>query len=272
MGLDVTNSKQVAGVSPAAFRDVGTLHRDAIAAADRLATPTAISTTADVATGGSLLASTTYKVNYAGFNRWGPTICPSAASRATAADASNTHVIRVTVPQLAGADGYDLFLSTDAAPLWVARITEAQRAAGVTITALGTVDATSPGAGKVDVQVVGSGVASTASPFDINNAWTPGAVTAVDCRGFSKAKVLVKLALTDLRSLPTCKIGVFLANQLSSGDWHQVGVLDLAPLSALGKPLLQELDVDVHGSSGLIALVNTLTGQGAAVSIWVELA
>ena len=50
--------------------------------------------------------------------------------------------------QSAGATVYDLFLSTAAAPLWVARITETQRAAGVTITAVGTVSATSPGAGK----------------------------------------------------------------------------------------------------------------------------
>jgi hypothetical protein len=252
-------------------RSAGVLHRSAITEIDKLAVP-ASPTVADVGTGGSLAFSTTYNCTLAAHNRWGTTTAPAVGSVATAADAVNTHVARVTTAAVTGADGYDLFLSVDAAPKWVARVTEAQRAAGVTVTAVGTVIATSPGANLIDIRVVGTGLASTANPFAANNAYKASIPVAVDCSGYSVARLLVKLAVTDLRSLPTLKLAVFLANQVSVADLMLSSLNTINLLTAAGEVLEQELRVVVDGSTGIVVLVDTISGQGAACSVWVELA
>src|SRR3990167_2112179 len=118
-------------------RSTGTLHRSAIAAVDKVAAP-ANPTVADVTTSGSLLANTTYYLGVAAVSHQNgsadiigvSTVNASVQSQATAADASNTHIIRATIAQVTGADGYLIFCSTDAAPKLVAYITEAARAAG----------------------------------------------------------------------------------------------------------------------------------------------
>ncbi len=203
-------------------------------------------------------------------NRWGST---------TGANVQNitpnvNQAVRFSISQVTGAEWYDIFLSTDAAPLWVGRITEAQRAAGGFI--ISTVGTTTAGggapAGSVDIGIVGTGVAWNVTPFDINNAWTPTLVTAIDCTGFATAHILASLSVTDLRSLPTCKLAVFCANKLSASDYYHVSDLDLAPLSALGKSLQQQLDVSVYGASGLVVLLHTIAGTGSALTVYVELA
>lgn len=259
-------------IRPSSRRNAGVLHRDAITAVDKLSVPTA-ATGADVATGGSLLANTTYNMTVAAQNRWGATTVPAVAAVTTAADASNTHVFRATLTQVTGADGYDLFLSTAANPLWVARITEAQRAAaGTIVTGVGTVGSGGPNpAGTVDIRVVGTGVASNANPFGSNNAYTPASPTAVDCTGFSRAHLMVKLAVTDLRSLPTLKLVLFHKNQISTADFVLDVIQTVDLLTQVGEPLLRDYLLDVDGSTGLVVLVDTITGQGAACSVWVEL-
>ena len=253
-------------------RNVPVLHRDSITAIDKLAVPTA-ATGADVATGGVLLASTTYNMTYAAFNRWGVTTVPAVVAVATAADASNTHVFRATLTAVTGADGYDLFMSTAAAPLWVARITEAQRAAaGTTVTAVGTIGSGGPnGAGTVDIRVVGTGLASTANPFAVNTAYTPSTPAAIDCTGRGQAHILTKLAVTDLRSLPTLKILPFLKNGLSTADYHALTLQTVNLLTAAGECQEQEFRINVDGAIGLVVLVDTISGQGAAANIWVDL-
>lgn len=119
-------------------RTGGVLHRSSVATADKVATPAA-PTVADITTGGVLLAATAYKATVSAATQSGNTAAPAAATLTTASDASNTHGARVTVAQVAGAQFYDMFLSTDAAPKWVGRITEAQRAAGVAIRSVGGV-------------------------------------------------------------------------------------------------------------------------------------
>jgi hypothetical protein len=483
---------------------VPVLHRSGVTAADKLAVP-AVSA-ADVATGGGLLHNTAYKASAAAYNRWGPTTAPAAASVTTADDASDTHMVRIAVSQSPGADGYDIFMSTDANPKWVGRITEAERAAGVAIrlldvpsgdlaagvagkirtalaadtavngffvvsgagadviltartaaandatlnistangtcagltaeptsanttagvapvlqvetatvvetvpgtlvagnatvivtasgmtgsprtvsvavatndtaaqvaakiaTALG-LDAdvsafftvTNPGgapttvvltslaaaandatmnidvdngtcsgltdeptsvhttagvagvlqvetatvvgtittagnaavvvtaagmtgsphtvpvavslaegvAGSVDVGLVGTGVASTAAPFAVNNAYTPGGLTPINCSGWSKARCLVALAVADLRSAPSLILTLFYANEASPNDWHQGASTTLTLLAAVGEALEQQVDLDVGDAASIAVLVESIAGQGAACSIWV---
>jgi hypothetical protein len=249
-------------------RGSSTLHRSGITAVDKLAVPSS-PTVADVTTGGSLLANTAYNCTLAAANKWGPTTCPAVGTVTTANDASNTHVARVTTTAVTGATHYDLFLSTAANPLWVARITEAQRAAGVTITAVGTVDPTSPGANLVDIRVVGTGVASNAAPFNVNNAYNFSGITPVSLVGFNQFIFTFKMTVTDLRSLPTLAIAIFEVNASVAGDYHFILASTPTLLSAR-TPLLLRGSASVNGNSGVIALVDTLSGQGASVDIYVE--
>ena len=257
-------------------RGATTLHRNAITAVDKIAAPVAMTSGATAATGGSLAASTTYNMVASAYNRWGVTAVPAVLGQATGAGAPSTHVVKGTLAQVTGADGYDLFMGTPAAPLWVDRITEAERASanGVEITAVGTHQAGAAlGAGVIQFNVVGTGVASTSANFAQNNAYTPAAagITAIDCSGYEKMMVMVKLALTDLRSAPSLSIVPFVRNELSTDDWHadSIGILSL--LGALGQPLVGELALDVRAAANVKLLIDTIAGQGAAASIWYAL-
>ena len=259
------------------IRAAGVLHRDAITAIDKI-TPfvTGNITTADNGAGtGSLTASLTYDIAVVPGNRWGPTsIQATINTQATAAYGGNTGSIRLTFGAATGADWYDIFLSDAAAPLWVARVTEAQRAAGdFEVTAVGTV-ASGGGnpAGTVDVNVAGTGIATSNAVFVQNNAYTPATPTAISCADYAKAMLKIKLALTDLRSAPTLRLVPFFRNELSTGEWHQGSIVTVALLGALGQSLEQEFELDVRDTDNLVILVDTISGNGAACSICIELA
>lgn len=257
-------------VKNAPARTTSVLHRTGVTAIDKVAVPTAV-TVADVATGGSLLAATTYNVTWAAGTPQGITTVPANGSVTTASDASNTHVARVTTTQVTGATYYDLFLSTGANPLWVARVTEAQRAAGVTVTAVGTVTATSPGANKIDIRVVGTGVASNAAPFTVNNAYVFTGITPVDCRGATTALIYNYVTVTDLRSAPTLNFSVWTAPMNNTDGYVPVSTNVVGLLTAIQRPLTGVQVVNVQAASQLIVAVDAITGQGAAVDFWVDL-
>lgn len=246
-------------------RDGGVLHRDAITAVDKC---TAITiTAADQAAVAGSLTAVSHGIGVAPGNIYGSV---GVSALVTVTPTVNKS-IDITVPQSTGATYYDIFLSTaTTAPLWVARVTEAQRAAGAAVTAVATVGA-GGSAGVVNVQVVGTGIASTNAVFAQNNAYTPASVTAIDCTGRTKARVLVKAVLTDLRSAPTLRLIPFFSNQTDATAFHQGSQMIVNLLSDLGQALYQEFDLDVSGTTGLKILVGSLTGQEIAVSVWVEL-
>ena len=154
--------------------------------------------------------------------------------------------------------------------------------AKVTVTALGMpnspkevavplVATTGPGAGKIDVYCLGTGLADNVAPFTVNNAYTPASVASVFCgAGKEKAKVLVKLDVDDLRSLPSLVLSYFFKNDMSAGDWHFKSSQALSLLGAAAQPLEQCFDIDILGNSGLAVLVDSITGQGATASVWIE--
>jgi len=244
-------------------RTAGVLHRSAIAAVDKLANVTI--TAADQAGVVGVMANAVHRVAVAPGNKWG-TVGASAIVTVTP---TLDKTVDITVPQSAGAEYYDVFFSTDAAPLWLGRVTEAQRAAGCAITAVGVVGA-GGSAGVVNVRLVGTGIATTNAVFAQNNAYTPASVTEIDTTGRQKAYIYVKSAVTDLRSAPTLTIIPFLKNQIS-GEFHQGTAQAVLLLSALGQSLEQVFEVDVDGATGLVVLVGTISGQGATATIHVEL-
>jgi len=148
-----------------------------------------------------------------------------------------------------------------------AGMTNSPKAVSVAVSAT-----TGQSAGVIEIYVAGTGVADNADPFVYNNAYSLDSITAVDCTGYEHAKALVKLAVTDLRSLPTLVLTWWFANQLSSGDWCYKGSQTVSLLTAVGRPLENYYELDVDGATGFKALVESISGQGAAASVWVELA
>jgi hypothetical protein len=241
--------------------------------------PTLIPTGADVATGGLLAANANHAWVVSPYNRFGVVKgFPSFAIK-TANDGNATHCVRITIPQVSGAEGYDVFVSAANAggnPSYVGRITEAQRAAGAArISAVGVTDASGAGgAGTVDVCVVGTGVTSAAAPFTTNSAFIPATVAAigqVSCAGFSKAHVYVKVSLADLRVSPSIVLLPFEANQVSGSDWANMNGTSMTVGMSGTATLLQSFTLAVDGATDLVILLSTLTGQTPAVSVWVEL-
>ncbi len=248
------------------------LHRSAIAAVDKVANAVAATaTSANVAgTQGTLLANTLYYLEVIPGNRWGPTAVNVADQTTTPNDAANTHVIAYTIAAVPGAEWYDLFLSTAAAPLYVGRITEQQRATGGEILTVGVYTA-GASAGVINIGIIGTGVATSAAQYVQSNAYTPASVAAIDCTGYSKAIIYVKLALTDLRSAPTLKLIPFTRNETSTGDWHHDSIMTMALLGATGQTLEQKFILDVLAETNLNILVDTISGQGATATVWVGL-
>ena len=242
-------------------------HRTAITTADKV--PIITITAADQpATAGSLTA-VAHGIGVAPGNSYGSAGVSALVTVTPTADKS----IDVTVPQATNAEYYDIFLSTSTtAPLWVARITETQRATGCAVTAVATVGE-GGSAGVVNVQVVGTGIASTTAPFVANNAYVPVGVTAISCAGKTKAYIYVKLSLTDIRISPVLNIAPFLQNNDSeSTEWFQSEVQTLSILGgAECQALKQVLVVDVNSARNMVVLVGTITGQDASVNISVEL-
>lgn len=127
--------------------------------------------------------------------------------------------------------------------------------------------------GDIEIYCVGTGLADNVAPFTVNNAYRPdnAAIVAVSCVGYSKAHVLHRLAVTDLRSIPSVSLVPFVSNQISANDWHQLAVQTPVILTAVGQSLERAFDLDVDGATGLKVLVDAIAGYDAAESIWIEL-
>ncbi len=269
VGIDQTTpgTTNLVAARANAYRNGGTLHRSAITSADKLSVPGTL-TLSDINEAGSTLSNVAYYVGVSAFNRWGPT-GPGTLPGTITPTAS--HAVRCAFSAVTGADGYDIFLSVDAsAPKWVTRITETQRAAGGIVSSVGGY-AAGGAINSIDIGIVGTGLQTTVQPFTFNNAYTPATPTPINCAGYSRAHLHVKLAVTDLRSLPSVNIIPFFQDQTSTNDWFAGALQTAYVVLASGQPLEQDFVVDVDGATNLVVLIDAIGGQGAACSVWVEL-
>ena len=122
------------------------------------------------------------------------------------------------------------------------------------------------------MQVVGTGLASTAVFFIANNAYVFGSIGAISCVGKTKAYIYVKPILTDLRSAPSVSIIPFFRKNDTSDDWYAVEAQSITLLGGIsGQPLNQVVVIDVNSVRNLIVLVDLISGEGTTVNIDVEL-
>lgn len=260
-------------ISVAPVRAAGVLHRSAIATADKCVVPT-LATKSQSDTGGSLPASTTYYVSAAAGNLFGTAGACNVLTQATGANAAATHSVLLTVPQVVGATYYDIFFSVDAAPKWIGRITEAQRAAGdYQIQTYATV--TSGGgnaAGTVLIGTVGTGIQTTNAVYAANNAYiTPTPTATIDCNGKSYVDVWIEMTLTDLRSAPSLSLMPIFESGQTPADYFCGSPINVPVMNgSVGQGLKQMYRVDVEDMAELIIAVGTISGQGASVDIWAE--
>ena len=240
-------------------------HRTNVTAVDKVPVIT-ITATDQPATAGSLTA-VSHGIGVAFGNSYGS----AGVSALVTVTPTVNKSIDITIPQATGATYYDIFLSTSTtAPLWVARITETQRAAGCAITAVGTVGA-GGSAGVVNVQVVGTGQASTSVNFAYNNAYIPIGITAISCVGKLKAYAHIKFSLTDLRTLPSLVIVPFFQNA-NEDTWYSGQAQTVLLLSgSAGQGYNQIFEFDVDSAKNMIVAIDSIAGQGASVNIEVEL-
>lgn len=266
-GLPITSSGSALSVDIA--NKVGTdytraasvLHRSAIAAADKLILPT-LATTATASTGGSLPQSTTYKLAVAPGTAQGSAGVSNIVSQATGAGAPTTHCITLTIPQVVNATYYDIFFSVDAAPLWVGRVTETQRATGgFQIQTYGVVTASGGNAADtVKIGVVGTGIATGTTIFTVNNGYVLAGITPVTTTGYEYVVWHVTFALTDLRAAPTLIIARF--QEDDQGVAYCTGTSTLVYGGAIGEPMYQIVAESVKGAAKAYCLVDAMAGNG----------
>ncbi len=257
-----------------AVRNAGVLHRSAISAVDKLITVVLAAPLDAGAEAGSNLANSAMNCAMAAGNAYGV----QASCAAQAVTPTVNHPIVLTPTPVVGADYYDIFLSTDTPPKWVARATVAQIAAGsLIVSTVGTITADAgankAAAGSINIGIVGTGLGSTVAPFSVNNAYTPGVPTPVSCVGYEKARILTQIIPTDCRSAPgAAKWSVFGQSQVG-GIWFQITTFTQTPLTAVQQPLTLDTSVTIDGCTAIVVLLDTLaTGQGITHSVYVELA
>lgn len=269
-------SGQLVSVRDNAVRQAAVLHRNAITSADQVHTLLAASVAASGQAGGSLSISTTYNWEVIPGNRYGSAGIPSASGSGSTATGANT-AVRLAWAQVTGADYYDLFLSTDAAPKFVGRVTEAQRATGglLTVASTGSAGCTIGAggiAGAIDIRVPGTGQQTTASNFSVNNAYLPDVVAAtnyINCTGFSLVHIQVVFTLTDLFTAPALTLVPFL---YCDGDsfYNMAAPITVNLLGAVGQSTRQDYVLQCDGASRLVVLIGSIAGNGAACSIYTQ--
>jgi len=168
---------------------------------------------------GSLLPATAYKYSICAINLHGSTI---PITIATATPGGSNNALRLPISQVANAEGYVIFLSTDTQPKMVLQITEAQRAAGGICTAVYEyAEGGIPGA--IDIGVVGAGAAANAAGFTTMTAYTPEIIPAgeilVNTYNKNNLAIVIDFEVDDYRISPLLSYIVAGRVVAGEGEW-----------------------------------------------------
>ncbi len=235
-------------------------YRSAITAADVIAAPGTVTCTKQA--GGSATAGT-YTVFVVAANAYGRTT--ATQGNTTVATETTNLTVRAAFAAVTGATHYDIYCSTDgAASKFVGRITEAQRASGIKLTAVNVTGAGGV-AGAVDVEVPGTGVAVNGGALAENTAYNiPG---DVDCAGHQYVNFDITFTRTGDSVAPALKLlPLFLNSRTGTYYAGAIQAITFGGASGVHLPLQQRLQIETRGQSVALVVVS-IAGTGASVDI-----
>ncbi len=246
-----------------AYANDAIAYRSAVVAADVIAAPGTVTCTKQA--GGSATAGT-YTVFAVAGNGYGRTTATQGNTTVTTETTNLT--VRAAFAQVTGATFYDIYCSVDgAASKWVGRITEAQRASGILITAVGVTGAGGT-AGAVDVQVPGTGLAVNGGQLTQNHAYAVPAAAPVDCSGFQYVDFDLLFSRTGGAVAPALKvIPMFYNSRTLSYFAGDVQTVNFGGQSGAYYANPQRLRIEARGSGGVHLLVASIAGSGATLDI-----
>ncbi len=238
-------------------------YRSTLTAADVVAVPGTVTCTKQA--GGAATAGT-YTIFVVAGNVHG---CTTAKQGDTTVVTETTNLtVRAAWAAVTGATFYNLYCSTaGAAALWVGRVTEAQRAAGGTLTAVNVYSASGGIAGAIDIEVPGTGLAVNAGHLGQNTAYViPAAV--VDCRDAQYVDFDIAFSRTGDAVAPSLALVPFFYNSRTA-TYHAGSpvVVTFGGSSGVYHSFLQRLRVECRGNSALALVVGTIAGTGASVDM-----
>ncbi len=237
-------------------------YRSAVVAADLLAAPGTVTCTKQA--GGAATAGT-YTVFVVAGNVYGRTT--ATQGNVTVTTETTNLTVRAAFAAVAGATYYDIYCSVDgAASKAVGRITEAQRASGIKITAVGVTGAGGV-AGAVDVEVPGTGLAVNGGQLAQNTAYAiPSAI--VDCAGFRYVDFDLALTRTYDAVAPALTVVPFFYNT-TTATWFAgaLQTISFGGTSGAYSALQQRLRVEARGNHKMALLVAAIAGTGASLTI-----
>ena len=234
-------------------------YRSAITAADVLAAPGTVTCTKQA--GGSVTANT-YYITVVAVNAYGRTTGTDGDVTVTTETTNLT--VRAAFAAVTGATHYDIYVSTDTDPKWVGRITEAQRASGIKITAVGVTGAGGT-AGAVDVEVPGTGLQSAITAAQNTAFSIPSGVIA--CNTHQYVDFDLTFSYQDSGSPALTVIPAF--KNTRTGTWF-FGAAQSIAIGGQGgayESLLQRIRVEARGNSATALLVAKIGGLSASLDI-----
>jgi len=236
------------------------VYRSAVSAADQLAVPGTVTCTKEA--GGSAGAGT-YTIFVVAGNGHGRTTAKQG--NATVTTETTNLTVRAAFAAVEGAEYYDIYCSTDgAASKFVGRITEAQRASGIKLTAVNTTGAGGT-AGAVDIEVTGTGLAVNGgqlaenTAFVVPDAFDPGVSQYVD---FDLA-----MSRSGDIAAPSVKLMPFFLNR-RTGEYHAgaIQAITFGGATTVHNSLRQRLRIETRGQPVALA-VASIAGTGASLDI-----
>lgn len=244
------------------------LYRAGITAADVLAAPAAGSL--DHVNGAGSLSGT-YYVKVVAVTPYGRTTAYSpTGSPCTVAPTDDT-VRLSSLGQVATAIAYDIYMSTDADPFFVSRITEDQRVSGCRITATDTVVATATG--YIDIEAVGATprgqAAATASQ---NTAYNLAALPVIDCFGNQYVDFDLFMSCTGDGVSPALVPVPFFYNTLK-GAWVgcEPETVSFGGGGGTYQPMHQRFRLETRGAPSVLLAIAHIAGTGASLDIYTVL-
>lgn len=236
------------------------LYRTGVAAADVLAVPGALTTSPQA--GGSCTAGT-YKVKVVAGNAYGRTTATAGSDVVTA---TTNLTVRVLFAAVTGATFYDIYVSTDTDPKFVGRITEAQRASGILLTAVNTTGAGGT-AGGVDVQVPGTGLQAGTTAAQ-NTAYSIPA-SPVNCAGRQYIDFdLVSSRTGDSAALSLIVVPFWYNATLGAYAAGAPQTLTFGGTAGNYQPNIQRLRFEARGNDAMALAVASIAGTGAAITMY----